>query len=55
MAAHYEGRPIVELLPNGRYIRFTSDFAFIDEDNLPWRVPSDAVVDEHQYQGYFGA
>jgi len=41
----YEGVPVTEWLNDGRRIKMREPFAFIDDENLKWDVPANAIVD----------
>lgn len=44
-AGSYEGKPLVELLEDGRRVRLSAPFAYIDPATTRWEVPKDAIVD----------
>lgn len=45
MTARYEGKRIIELLPDGRSVRLVDDLAFYDSADLCWPVPAGTICD----------
>jgi hypothetical protein len=45
MAAHFEGKPQVEWLGDGRNVKLLTEIKFFDPSNTCWDVPTGAVVD----------
>jgi hypothetical protein len=41
----YEGIPVVTFLDDGRRVRLTEEFAFVDSSDARWDVPKGATVD----------
>jgi Protein of unknown function (DUF1353) len=41
----YEGIPVLTFLDDGRRVRLTEDFAFVDSSDARWDVPKGATVD----------